>query len=100
MSPDAIMLSAAATSALAQRLAPGVTIDQLVLAWLDAQRGSQRTCRAYADALASFRAALATAQLDLDGAPEALALAAQAWAGLGDAAPATYNQRLACLSSC
>src|SRR5262249_20871917 len=29
-----------------------------------------------------------------------LALAAQAWAGLGEAAPATYNQRLACLSSC
>src|SRR6266542_5019533 len=79
------------------RRAAGVTIDQIVQAWLDAQRASLRTRRAYADAVASFRAALQAAGHDLDAAPEAVALAAQAWAGLGDAAAATYNQRLACV---
>ena len=82
------------------RRAAGVTIDQIVQAWLDAQRASLRTRRAYADAVASFRAALQAAGHDLDAAPEAVALAAQAWAGQGDAAAATYNQRLACVSSC
>ena len=80
--------------------AAGVTIDQIVQAWLDAQRASARTRRAYADAVASFRAALQAAGHDLDSPPEAVALAAQAWAGQGDAAAATYNQRLACVSSC
>src|SRR4051812_44816545 len=63
------------------RRAAGVTIDQIVQAWLDAQRASLRTRRAYADAVASFRAALQAAGHDLDAAPEAVALAAQAWAG-------------------
>jgi site-specific recombinase XerD len=80
--------------------AAGVTIDQIVQAWLGAQRASLRTRRAYADAVASFRAALQAAGHDLDAAPEAVALAAQAWAGQGAAAAATYNQRLACVSSC
>src|SRR5215208_8137258 len=75
------------------RRAAGVTIDQIVQAWLDAQRASLRTRRAYADAVASFRAALQDAGHDLDAAPELIALAAQAWAGQGDAAAATYNQR-------
>ncbi len=100
MSPDAIILSATPAAPLVQRLAAGVTIDQIVDAWLDAQRSSGRTRRAYADTIASFRAALAAAYLDLDGTPEGIALAAQVWAGQGEAAPATYNQRLACLSSC
>ena len=82
------------------RRAAGVTIDQIVQAWLDSQRASVRTRRAYADAVASFRAALQAAGHDLDAAPEAVALAAQAWAGQGDVAAATYNQRLACVSSC
>jgi site-specific recombinase XerD len=82
------------------RRAAGVTIDQIVQAWLDAPRASVRTRRAYADAVASFRTALQAAGHDLDAAPEAVALAAQAWAGPGDAAAATYNQRLACVSSC
>jgi site-specific recombinase XerD len=82
------------------RRAAGVTIGQIVQAWLDAQRASLRTRRAYADAVASFRAALQTTGHDLDAAPEAIALAAQAWAGQGNAAAATYNQRLACVSSC
>ena len=80
--------------------AAGVTIDQIVQAWLDAQRASMRTRRAYADAVASFRAALQAAGHDLDAAPEAVALAAQAWAGQSEAAAATYNQRRACVSSC
>ena len=99
MPTDPIVLSLVPEVPLAHHLAAGVTVDQIVQAWLDAQRGSARTRRAYADAVASFRAALATAQLDLDGTPEAIALAAQAWAGQGGAAAATYNQRLACLSS-
>src|SRR6476661_5670033 len=82
------------------RRAASVTIDQIVQAWLDAQRASLRTRRADADAVASFRAALQAAGHDLDAAPEAVALAAQAWAGQGDAAAATYNQRLACVRSC
>jgi len=86
--------------ALAIWRAAGVTIDQIVQAWLDAQRASLRTRRAYAEAVASFRAALQAAGHDLDAAPEAVALAAQAWAGQGEAAAATYNQRLACVSSC
>src|SRR6476661_5926682 len=63
------------------RRAASVTIDQIVQAWLDAQRASLRTRRAYADAVASFRAALQAAGHDLDAAPEVVALAAQAWAG-------------------
>ena len=51
------------------RRAAGVTIDQIVQAWLDAQRASARTRRAYADAVASFRAALQAAGQDLDAAP-------------------------------
>lgn len=98
MATDALITLATPTAA--QRLTAGVTIDQIVRAWLDAQRGSARTRRAYADAVAGFRAALAAAHIDLDAAPEAVALAAQSWAGQGDAAPATFNQRLACLSSC
>jgi site-specific recombinase XerD len=100
MPTDPIALSPVPGVPLAHHLAAGATVDQIVHAWLDAQRGSARTRRAYADAVAGFRAALAAANLDLDGAPEALALAAQAWAGRGGVTPATYNQRLACVSSC
>lgn len=100
MTTDKSTLVLATEAPLARRLATGVTIDQIVRAWLDAQRGSVRTRRAYADAVASFRAALGAAGHDLDAAPEAIALAAQAWAGQGGAAAATYNQRLACISSC
>lgn len=78
--------------ALVIRRAAGVTIDQIVQAWLEAQRASLRTRRAYADGVASFRAALQVAGQDLDSRPEVVALAAQAWAGQGDAAAATYLQ--------
>jgi integrase len=42
---------------------------------------------------------LQTGRLDLDSDPRAVALAAQGWAGQGAPAPATFNQRLAILSS-
>lgn len=77
-------------------------LDLAIVAWLDAKRGrsgSDRTARAYADTLAAFRTALAAAHLDLDSNAQALALAAQAWCGHGDPAPATFNQRRAILSS-
>ncbi len=91
--------------------------------------GSERIWRTYADILAAFRAALQQEGLDLDGPVTPVALVAQAWAGSrisapagttsGDGgrgrvpsvstnpardrtvavAPATYNQRLASVSS-
>jgi integrase len=50
-------------------------------------------------AIASFRAVLQAAGLDLDADPRAAALAAQGWAGQGTPAASTYNQRLAIVSS-
>lgn len=83
-------------------IASQTSIDGLITAWLHAKAGrsgSIKTRRAYADAINSFRAALHGVGLDLDGAPEALALALQGWAGRGDPSPATYNHRLAVISS-
>lgn len=77
-------------------------LDLAIAAWVDAKAGrsgSDRTRRAYADALASFRQALHAAGLELDAPAAAVALAAQGWAGQGDPSPATFNQRLAILSS-
>lgn len=81
---------------------PPSRLDLLAATWLDAKAkrsGSDRTRRAYADGLGAFRTALQGAGLDLDGDPQLLAIAAQGWAGLGEPAPATFNQRLAILSS-
>lgn len=78
------------------------SIDLAIAAWIEAKAGrsgSDRTRRAYADTLSSFRQALRAARLELDSAPAAVALAAQGWAGQGRPSPATYNQRLAILSS-
>lgn len=83
--------------------APASDLDGLIAAWLDAKTRkskSEKTHRAYRDTIASFRVALVAVGLDLDGDPQLLALAAQGWAGQGDPAPATFNQRLAILSSC
>lgn len=77
-------------------------LELAIAAWLHAKTGrtgSSRTARAYADTLASFRAACRAAHTDLDGQVRALALLAQAWAATGAPAPATYNQRLAIVSS-
>jgi integrase len=81
---------------------PSPALDTVIAAWLAAKSGrsgSAKTRRAYADALASFRAQLRGAGQDLDGPADLIALAAQGWAGQGAPAPATYNQRLAILSS-
>jgi integrase len=80
----------------------GTSLEVAITGWLHATGGrsnSGRTARADRDTLASFRAAAQAAGLDLDGDADALALLAQAWAGTGDPAPATFNQRLAVLSS-
>src|ERR671932_2327596 len=93
----------------------GRTIELAIAAWLDAKHqrsGSQLTHDIYGETLARFRAYLHARNLDLDGGitPEdradetaakvtALALLAQAWAGLGHPKAASFNQRLAVLSS-
>ena len=77
-------------------------IGLAIAAWLDAKAkrtGSVKTATAYATTLAAFRATLRDHGLDLDGAPALVALVAQGWAGHGDPAPATFNQKLAILSS-
>lgn len=70
--------------------------------WIAAKAGrtgSIKTQRAYEATLASFRATLQLADLDLDSEDRAVALVAQAWAGASEPAPATFNQRLAIVSS-
>ncbi len=76
-------------------------IDLAIAAWLDAKAkrtGSAKTATAYATTLTAFRALLRDHGLDLDGDPALIGLAAQGWAGRGDPAPATFNQKLAILS--
>jgi integrase len=89
-------------------LIPGTSGSPLHLAlaaWLDAKSrrsDSAKTRKAYSETMASFQAALAQAGLTLESDPAALATMAQVWAGIGehgDVAPATYNQRLAIISS-
>lgn len=73
-----------------------------IAAWLNAKAGrsgSDHTRQAYACDLANFRAALRGAALDLDSEPHAVALALQAWAGRDDPSPATFNRRVAVISS-
>lgn len=78
------------------------SLDQAIAIWLDAKRGrsgSVHTGKIYESTIADFRAELDRAGLDLDASPRTIALAAQGWAGRGTPAPATFNQRLAVLSS-
>jgi integrase len=84
-------------------------LDLAIAGWLDAKEGkshSARTRTAYEATITSYRAALLRAGLDLDAPPEqarAMALVAQAWGGSHvdglAVAPATYNQRIAIVSS-
>lgn len=77
-------------------------IEVAIAAWLDAKgnkSGSAKTKRAYTDTLQAFRDQLQASGLDLDTDPRALALAAQGWAGRDAPAAASFNQRLAILSS-
>lgn len=85
----------------------GPSLELAIAAWLHAKRqrsGSERTARAYADTLASFRSALQSVGLDLEGDRRAVGLAAQGWAARprSDGRPvaaSTINQRLAIVSS-
>ena len=77
-------------------------VELAIVAWLDAKSarsGSAKTATAYRSTLLAFRAHLAAHGLDLDGSAQAVALIAQQWAGAGQPAPATFNQRLAIVSS-
>lgn len=79
-----------------------VPIDRAIDAWIHAKfhrTDSERTRRAYEDAMSGFRAVLIRAGQDLDGDPALLALAAQGWAASGSPSAATFNQRLSILSS-
>src|SRR5690242_10967260 len=81
---------------------PAAPLDLAIAAWLDAKHGrsgSRHTAKIYSTTIADFRTVLQGAHLDLDSEPRAVALAAQSWAGLNSPAPATYNRRLAVLSS-
>ena len=82
-------------------------LELTVSAWLDSKSklsGSARTHRNYVDVITAFRAALQRADMDLDSPTPDVRLMAQAWAsksfdGLSNVSAATYNQRLAVLSS-
>ncbi len=77
-------------------------LDLAIAAWLDAKAkrtGSAKTATAYATTLNAFRALLRDHGLDLDSDPAVVSLVAQGWAGRGNPAPATFNQKLAILSS-
>lgn len=82
------------------------SLDTMVRAWLHAKRGrtnSEATEARYAATLATFRALLHTQGIDLDGDTALVATLAQGWAASSvsgePVAPATYNQRIATLSS-
>ena len=93
----------------------GRTIELAIAAWLDAKHqrsGSQLTHDIYGETLGRFRVYLQARKLDLDGGITqddradavaakitALALLGQAWAGQGNPKAASFNQRLAVLSS-
>ena len=80
----------------------GTPLDLALMAWLDAKAhrsGSKKTEEAYFTTMASFRIMLQQSGLDLDGDLNALSLMAQAWAGRGEPSAATFNQRLAIISS-
>ncbi|HLW01875.1 MAG TPA: tyrosine-type recombinase/integrase [Ktedonobacterales bacterium] len=81
-------------------------IDLAIAAWLDSKRnlsGSARTVRAYQDTLLGFRSALQRAGYDLDSQAELTGLILQRFAKVDntgrEVAPATFNHRLAVISS-
>lgn len=97
------------TTALAPRT---FSMDQVIRIWIQEKANRTRsveTERAYTSRLEEFRTVLLVAGLDLDSDPQLVAVAAQGWADHTDrvddhgrpipVAPATYNQRLAILSS-
>src|SRR5260221_10868225 len=87
------------------------TLDNAVAEWLmqkENRTHSPRTLTGYRDTMAAFRAYLARGDLDLLSNPIDIARIAGVWAGLRneksrrpgeEVSPATYNLRLAVLSS-
>lgn len=82
------------------------SLELAIAAWLNAktQRSNSReTTAKYTAYIAQFRQALRAVGMDLDGDMRKVALVAQAWASSSvdgkPVAPATFNQRLAILSS-
>src|SRR5260370_22654770 len=87
------------------------TIDAAIAEWLaqkETRTGSRKTRQAYEDTMRQFRDFLARGGLDLLSNPVDIARVASLWANMRtdtsrrpgeDVSPATYNQRLAILSS-
>ncbi len=89
-------------------ISPGfrLTINQAVMAWLKTKTersNSEETRITYTALISQFRGLLQGAGLDLDGDPALIAMLAEGWAGTATrkerVSPATYNQRIATLSS-
>jgi site-specific recombinase XerD len=90
---------------------PPSRLELAIAAWLNAKAGrsqSSGTREKYERTLHSYQAALQLVGLDLDSsAPKAMGLVAQEWAARrspesywsGEVAPATFNNRLAIISS-
>ena len=84
-----------------------MSLDQCIDAWLKAKKGrsgSGKTETAYKDGITEFRALLSSAGRDLDADASIIGPLAEGWAQIckreGETvSPATYNQRLAILSS-
>ncbi len=83
-----------------------LTIDQAVMAWLKTKTersNSEETKITYTTLMSQFRGLLLNVGLDLDGDPSLIAMLAEGWAGTATrkskVSPATYNQRIATLSS-
>jgi integrase/recombinase XerD len=85
--------------------------DSIILAWLNAKKtqksGSDKTHLAYHETANNFKYTLAQFGMTWQSDPERVALVAQGWAAQrsprshrsGEVSPATYAQRLACISS-
>lgn len=84
-----------------------MTLEQCISAWLDAKKGrsgSEKTYIAYKNALLEFRMMLQNTNRDVDADASIIAPLAQGWAKIckregRTVSAATYNQRLAILSS-
>lgn len=87
---------------LAPQSSPDDRVATAIASWLDAKRersGSEKTLVAYQRAIHHFRRHCRERSLDLDSPPQAIAHIAEKWAAAGQVAAATFNQRLAILSS-
>src|SRR5258705_15366 len=86
------------------------TLELAIAGWLDAKAnksGDREAAPADRSTLANFRQSLWDMGMELDSDPRKVAISAQSWASLrapgwgggANVAPATFNQRLAIVSS-